>query len=108
MSGSSSRPTGKALAKCCELLPSIFTPERYCFLVLDCTCTESQLQVDTDLRGSSSVLSVCRYMEVSGFHGIVAGCLVAVKQIMPDTEVTLVRVVKFHAKASAQGNIMLL
>lgn len=37
-------------------------------------------------------------MEVCGFHGIVAGCLVAVKQLIPDTEVTLVRVVKFQAR----------
>ena len=60
--------------------------------------------LETGMSESSSVASVRRYMEVSGFHGIVAGCLVAVKQIMPDTEVTLVRVVKFHAKASALSN----
>ena len=65
------------------------------------------MKLETEIRESSSVSLVRRYMEVSGFHGIVAGCLVAVKQIMPDTEVTLVRVVKFHAKASVRGNNML-
>ena len=37
-------------------------------------------------------------MEVNGFHGVVAACLVAVKQLIPDTEVTLVRVIRFQAK----------
>lgn len=41
---------------------------------------------------------ICRYMEVNGFHGVVAACLVAVKQLIPDTEVTLVRVIRFQAK----------
>lgn len=45
-------------------------------------------------EGAGKVL----YMEVSGFHGVLAGCLVAVKQLIPDTEVTLLRVIRFHAK----------
>jgi len=44
------------------------------------------------------LLHTYRYMEVSGFHGVIAGCLVAVKQLIPDTEVTLLRVIRFHAK----------
>ena len=30
----------------------------------------------------------CRYAPISGFHGVLAGFLVAVKQIMPDQEIT--------------------
>lgn len=40
----------------------------------------------------------CRYTQFSGFHGVVAGLLVAVKQIMPDHEVTIARVFKIRAK----------
>lgn len=40
-------------------------------------------------------------MEVNGFHGIVAACLVAVKQLIPETEVTLLRIIRFHAKVSS-------
>ena len=40
----------------------------------------------------------CRYAEVSGFQGILAGLLVALKQTIPDTDVTLLRVIKFRAK----------
>jgi hypothetical protein len=29
----------------------------------------------------------CRYAPISGFHGVLAGFLVAVKQIMPDQEI---------------------
>lgn len=38
----------------------------------------------------------CRYVSVSGFHGVLAGFLVAVKQIMPDQEVSVL--FKLHAK----------
>lgn len=38
------------------------------------------------------------YQEVSGFQAICAGCLVAVKQIMPDNEVTLLGFIRFRAK----------
>lgn len=40
----------------------------------------------------------CRYAEISGFHGVVAGMLVAVKQLTPDTEITVVQIVKLRAK----------
>ncbi len=39
-----------------------------------------------------------RYAEVSGFQGILAGLLVALKQTIPDSDVTLLRVIKFRAK----------
>lgn len=39
-------------------------------------------------------------MEICGFHGVTAGMLVAVKQIVPDTEVTIFRLAKLRAKAS--------
>lgn len=36
---------------------------------------------------------------MSGFEGIVAGCLVAIKQIMPDNEIMLLTgVIRFRAK----------
>lgn len=38
------------------------------------------------------------YSEISGFHGVIAGILVAVKQLTPDTEVTVLQVVKLRAK----------
>jgi hypothetical protein len=41
----------------------------------------------------------CRYVSVSGFHGVLAGFLVAVKQIMPDQEVSVL--FKLHAKMIA-------
>ncbi len=40
----------------------------------------------------------CRYTEVGGSEGIVAGCLVAVKQLMPENEVTLLGFIRFRAK----------
>ncbi len=43
----------------------------------------------------------CRYVSVSGFHGVLAGFLVAVKQIMPDQEVSVL--FKLHAKVSIQN-----
>lgn len=43
--------------------------------------------------------AVNRYKEVSGFEGIVAACLVAIKQIMPDNEIMLLTgVIRFRAK----------
>ena len=39
-----------------------------------------------------------RYAEICGFQGILAGLLVALKQVSPDTEVTLFQVLKFRAK----------
>ncbi|EIE19425.1 DUF1751-domain-containing protein [Coccomyxa subellipsoidea C-169] len=39
------------------------------------------------------------YKEVSGFEGVVAGCLVAIKQIMPDNEIMLLTgVIRFRVK----------
>ncbi|KAK9844321.1 hypothetical protein WJX74_000773 [Apatococcus lobatus] len=38
------------------------------------------------------------YTEVCGFHGMLAGCLVALKQIQPDSGVTLFVYIKFRAK----------
>lgn len=39
-----------------------------------------------------------RYTEISGFQGVLAGLLVALKQIIPETEVTLLQVFKLRAK----------
>jgi hypothetical protein len=49
--------------------------------------------------------SITRYAEVCGAHGVVAACLVAVKQIMPDSEVTLLAMIKFRAKVRARRPI---
>eukprot|EP00884_Botryococcus_braunii_P011854 jgi/Botrbrau1/2066/Bobra.0047s0031.1 len=38
------------------------------------------------------------YGEFCGFHGVIAACLVALKQILPDNEVTLLALIKFRAK----------
>ncbi|GAQ91651.1 hypothetical protein KFL_008260030 [Klebsormidium nitens] len=38
------------------------------------------------------------YPKISGFHGVVAGFLVAIKQLMPDQEITAFFVFKFRAK----------
>ncbi|CAI5527999.1 unnamed protein product, partial [Closterium sp. Naga37s-1] len=38
------------------------------------------------------------YEPISGFHGVVAGLLVGVKQLMPDHDITLAYVLKFRAK----------
>lgn len=40
----------------------------------------------------------CRFQEICGFHGVLAGLLVAVKHIAPDTELTLLQVAKLRAK----------
>ena len=42
--------------------------------------------------------AICRYKQVCGFHGIFAGLLVALKQVLPESEVTLVGFLKFRAK----------
>jgi len=43
----------------------------------------------------------CSYVSVSGFHGVLAGFLVAVKQLMPDQEVSVL--FKLCAKVSIQN-----
>ena len=35
---------------------------------------------------------VARYMPFAGFHGVLAGLLVGIKQIIPDQEVLLVKI----------------
>jgi hypothetical protein len=48
-------------------------------------------------------VTLCRYVSVSGFHGVVAGFLVAVKQIMPDQEVPFL--LKLRAKVKKASSI---
>jgi hypothetical protein len=43
----------------------------------------------------------CRYVSVPGFHGVLAGFLVAVKQIMPNQEVSVL--FQLCAKVSIQN-----
>mmetsp|Transcript_17123 Transcript_17123/g.51251 ORF Transcript_17123/g.51251 Transcript_17123/m.51251 type:complete len:342 (+) Transcript_17123:220-1245(+) len=47
-----------------------------------------------DRNESSNLL----FQEICGFHGVLAGLLVAVKHIAPDTELTLLQVAKLRAK----------
>lgn len=42
-----------------------------------------------------------RYYEFSGFHGLLAAIVVAVKQVMPEHEAKLFGVIKLTFKASA-------
>ena len=39
-----------------------------------------------------------RYREIAGFEGVLAGCLVALKQIMPDNELVLLKFIRFRVK----------
>lgn len=48
--------------------------------------------------GHSAVCHCCRYAEFSGFHGILAALLVAVKQIMPQQEVILGGAIRLSAR----------
>ena len=48
---------------------------------------------------------VCRYSPISGFHGVVAGFLVAMKQIMPDQDSG---VFKLHVKVKFVFYVVLL
>ena len=41
------------------------------------------------------------YAQLGGFHGMVAAFLVAIKQLMPEQELTLFGVFKFRAKVTA-------
>jgi hypothetical protein len=41
-----------------------------------------------------------RYAPLSGFHGVLAGFLVAVKQLMPEQEITVLFVLKLRAKVT--------
>ena len=41
-----------------------------------------------------------RYREIAGFEGVLAGCLVALKQIMPDNEVVVLKVIRFRVKVN--------
>ena len=38
------------------------------------------------------------FLEIAGFEGVVAACLVAVKQIIPDNEITVFSFIRFRAK----------
>lgn len=49
----------------------------------------------------------CRYTEFSGFHGILAGLLVAVKQIMPNQEVILGGIFRTSARVSRVCGLLL-
>ena len=50
-------------------------------------------------RCSSSHMDIsARYREIAGFEGVLAGCLVALKQIMPDNELVLLKVIRFRVK----------
>ena len=42
----------------------------------------------------------CRYMQFYGYHGILAGIIVAVKQVMPEHEAKLFGVVRLSFKVS--------
>lgn len=44
------------------------------------------------------MMILCSYSEISGFHGVVAGMLVAIKQLTPETEITVLQIVKLRAK----------
>lgn len=46
---------------------------------------------------------LCRYVSVSGFHGVLAGFMVAVKQIMPDQEVPFL--LKLRAKVKKASSM---
>lgn len=46
-----------------------------------------------------------RYVPISGFHGVISGCLVGVKQLMPDQEIALLYFLKFRAKVSKISNL---
>ena len=51
-----------------------------------------------------SCLIVClRYREIAGFEGVLAGCLVALKQIMPDNEVVVLKVIRFRVKVRCRS-----
>ena len=43
------------------------------------------------------------FSEFSGAHGILAACLVALKQVLPDNEVTLLGWIKFRVRVSQLG-----
>lgn len=43
------------------------------------------------------------FSEFSGAHGILAACLVALKQVLPDNEVTLLGWIKFRVRVSRLG-----
>jgi hypothetical protein len=47
---------------------------------------------------TSHLMILCSYSEISGFHGIIAGMLVAIKQLTPETEITVLQIVKLRAK----------
>ena len=63
-----------------------------------------RIKYDISCRASSPLL--CRYMEVAGFQGIIAACLVAVKQVMPEDEITVLSFIRFRAKVSAVHPIL--
>jgi hypothetical protein len=50
------------------------------------------------------VTCCCRYAEFSGFHGLLAALLVAVKQIMPDHEVILAGFLRLKAAVSSSSS----
>ncbi|KAK9797058.1 hypothetical protein WJX73_010621 [Symbiochloris irregularis] len=75
------------------------------FLVFICVvnagagmATLALLYVLYALNHSSEHSGDLLYKEVAGFQGVCAGCLVAVKQIMPDNEVLILGFIRFRAK----------
>lgn len=47
------------------------------------------------------LLALCSYNKFAGFHGILAGLVVAVKQVMPEHEAKLFGFVKLTFKVGA-------
>jgi len=41
---------------------------------------------------------LCSYMPISGFHGVLSGFLVGIKQIMPDQELSVFGIARIKAK----------
>lgn len=70
--------------------------------VLDCRLQHAAcMQAPTQkLTGSGITAMTCRYMQFYGFHGILAGIIVAVKQVMPEHEAKLFGVVRLSFKVS--------
>ena len=63
-----------------------------------------------NIKGPSCVVCSCiaygphlhaRYREIAGFEGVLAGCLVALKQIMPDNEVVILKLIRFRVKVGS-------
>ena len=90
---------------CCECLSPLSPAEygKHCRSWYQERSQDDESTTCFDALIHKGCFTCVRYREIAGFEGVLAGCLVALKQIMPDNEVVLLKVIRFRVKVGCQS-----